>query len=130
MDRQKFTLHIRSGEGAGADLSVVLARLGALEELHEAIVKAVVSPGASRGALSDTLQLISSLRVTGASLPEPALQLVKEPEYHDDGGLLVALPPKKAEAYAESLHKKGLRPAIIGKVVPRPKTSPVIVAVH
>jgi selenide,water dikinase len=46
------------------------------------------------------------------------------------GGLLVSLPPKKAEAYAEALHAKGLRPAIIGRVVARPKSSAVVIAVE
>jgi selenide,water dikinase len=45
------------------------------------------------------------------------------------GGLLVSLAPKKAEAFEEALHKKGLRPAIIGRVTARPRGSAVVVAV-
>jgi len=45
------------------------------------------------------------------------------------GGLLVSLSPKKAEAFEEALHRKGLRPAIIGRVTARPRTSTVVVAV-
>jgi selenide, water dikinase len=58
----------------------------------------------------------------------PALvEAVLDPQ--TSGGLLVSLPPKKAEAYEEALHRKGLRPAIIGRVAPRPRTSPVVVVV-
>ncbi|MFN2427581.1 MAG: selenide, water dikinase SelD [Candidatus Binatia bacterium] len=58
----------------------------------------------------------------------PALAaVVVDPQ--TSGGLLVSLSPKKAEAYAEALHRKGLRPAIIGRVTARPRTSPVVVAV-
>lgn len=58
----------------------------------------------------------------------PALeQAVIDPQ--TSGGLLVSLAPKKAEAFEEALHRKGLRPAIIGRVVARPASSPVVVAV-
>ncbi|HYB98520.1 MAG TPA: selenide, water dikinase SelD [Candidatus Limnocylindrales bacterium] len=46
------------------------------------------------------------------------------------GGLLVALRPGRAERFVEALHKKGLRPALIGRVVERPKSSKVVVAIH
>jgi len=45
------------------------------------------------------------------------------------GGLLVSLAPRSAEAFEKALHRKGLRPAIIGRVTARPRTSPVVVAV-
>lgn len=45
------------------------------------------------------------------------------------GGLLVSLPPGKAEAFEEALHRKGLRPAIVGRVTARPRSSRVMVAV-
>ena len=58
----------------------------------------------------------------------PALgEAVLDPQ--TSGGLLVSLPPKKAEAFEEALHKRGLRPAIIGRVTARPRTSPVLVVV-
>jgi selenide, water dikinase len=43
-------------------------------------------------------------------------------------GLLISLPMAKAEALLETLHSRGLRPALIGRVTSRPRTSPVIVA--
>lgn len=45
------------------------------------------------------------------------------------GGLLVALAPKQAGAFCDALHRKGLRPAIVGRVTGRRRTSPVVVAV-
>ncbi len=54
-------------------------------------------------------------------------QAVLDPQ--TSGGLLVSLAPKKAEAFEEALHRKGLRPAIVGRVVSRPRTSPVVVSV-
>jgi selenide, water dikinase len=45
----------------------------------------------------------------------PALvEAVLDPQ--TSGGLLVALAPRNAEAFEEALHRKGLRPAIIGRV--------------
>ncbi len=44
------------------------------------------------------------------------------------GGLLVSLPARQAPGYVEALHKRGLRPAVIGRVVARPARSPVLVA--
>ncbi|HYC54287.1 MAG TPA: selenide, water dikinase SelD [Candidatus Binatia bacterium] len=46
------------------------------------------------------------------------------------GGLLVALKAGRAERFVEALHKKGLRPALIGRVVERSKSSRVTVAIH
>jgi selenide,water dikinase len=46
------------------------------------------------------------------------------------GGLLVRLPAREAPGYVEALHKRGLRPAIIGRVVARPSRSPVLVALQ
>ncbi len=58
----------------------------------------------------------------------PALaEAVLDPQ--TSGGLLVSLAPKQAEAFEEALHARGLRPAIIGRVTARPRTSPVVVAV-
>jgi selenide,water dikinase len=44
------------------------------------------------------------------------------------GGLLVSLPARRAPGYVEALHRHGLRPAIVGRVVSRPPRSPVLVA--
>ncbi|HEY2776095.1 MAG TPA: selenide, water dikinase SelD [Candidatus Binatia bacterium] len=56
----------------------------------------------------------------------PALaQAAVDPQ--TSGGLLVALPPKKAEDFELALHRKGLRPSIIGQVVPKPRGSRVVV---
>jgi len=45
------------------------------------------------------------------------------------GGLLVSLDPKRAEAYEETLHRRGLRPAIIGRVIADRKASKGVVAI-
>lgn len=58
----------------------------------------------------------------------PALeQAIVDPQ--TSGGLLVSLAPKKAEAFEEALHRRGLRPAIIGRVASRPANSAVVVSV-
>ena len=58
----------------------------------------------------------------------PALvETVLDPQ--TSGGLLVSLPAKNAEAFAEALRKKGLRPVLVGRVVARPPSSPVVVSV-
>lgn len=58
----------------------------------------------------------------------PALaEAVLDPQ--TSGGLLVSLAPGKAEAFEKALHRKGLRPAIIGRVTARPKTAAAVVVV-
>lgn len=44
-------------------------------------------------------------------------------------GPLVALALRQVEGYCEALHRKGLRPAIVGQVTARRRTSPVVVAI-
>lgn len=63
----------------------------------------------------------------GRNVPPALAAAVIDPQ--TSGGLLVSLPPRKAEAFEEALHRKGLRPAIVGRVTARPRTSPVVVAV-
>jgi len=63
----------------------------------------------------------------GRDVPPALCAAVIDPQ--TSGGLLVSLAPRKAEAFEEALHKRGLRPAIIGRVTPRPARSPVVVAV-
>ena len=38
-------------------------------------------------------------------------------------------PLARAEAYVDTLHRRGLRPSLIGRVVARPRTSAVVVSV-
>jgi len=58
----------------------------------------------------------------------PALaEAVLDPQ--TSGGLLVALAPKQAAAYEEALHRRGLRPAIIGRVTRKKRSSPVVVEI-
>lgn len=58
----------------------------------------------------------------------PALrEAVADPQ--TSGGLLVSLPLDRAEAYVDTLHRRGLRPSLIGRVVARPRTSAVVVSV-
>jgi selenide,water dikinase len=63
----------------------------------------------------------------GANVPSALAAAVVDPQ--TSGGLLVSLSPKKADAYEKALHRKGLRPAIIGRVTARPSNSSVVVAV-
>ena len=69
----------------------------------------------------------------GASLAmakglEPAVrEALVDPQ--TSGGLLVSLPRAHATGYVESLHKQGLRPAIVGRVVARPERSGILVSV-
>lgn len=63
----------------------------------------------------------------GPDVPPAVADAVLDPQ--TSGGLLVALAPKQAEAFADALHRKGLRPAIVGRVTARRRTSPVVVAV-
>ena len=46
------------------------------------------------------------------------------------GGLLVSLPAREATGYVEALHDRGLRPAIVGRVVSRPPRSAAEVVVE
>ncbi len=60
---------------------------------------------------------------------EPSLaEAVIDPQ--TSGGLLVSLPREKAGAYVEALHKRGLRPSLVGRVVARTPRSPVLVSVE
>jgi len=58
----------------------------------------------------------------------PALsEAVVDPQ--TSGGLLIAVPPARSADFLETLHGKGLRPALIGQVAARPRGSAVTVAV-
>ena len=60
---------------------------------------------------------------------EPAVaEAVIDPQ--TSGGLLVSLPSKTAGDYVETLHAKGLRPSMVGRVVARPPRSPVLVSIE
>ncbi len=59
----------------------------------------------------------------------PALsEAVVDPQ--TSGGLLIAVPASRSAAFMETLHAKGLRPALIGRVVAKPRGSSVTVAVE
>lgn len=75
------------------------------------------------GSSRNRLWLGARLHV-GRDVPPAVGEAIVDPQ--TSGGLLVALPPRKAEAYEEALHRKGLRPAIIGRVVARSGRSPVV----
>ena len=66
--------------------------------------------------------------VTIARDAAPAVaEAVYDPQ--TSGGLLVSLPAQEAPGYVEDLHARGLRPAIVGRVEPRPGRSRVEVIV-
>jgi len=65
---------------------------------------------------------------TAAGLAPAVIEAVVDPQ--TSGGLLVSLPGRQAPGYVEALRKRGLRPAIIGRVVARPPRSGVLVAVE
>jgi selenide,water dikinase len=76
--------------------------------------------GRNREHLAEKLHLAPGLA--------PALvEAVVDPQ--TSGGLLVSLPGSQAPGYVGALRKRGLRPAIVGKVVARPPRSPVLVAI-
>jgi len=64
-----------------------------------------------------------------AKLLAPALcEAVVDPQ--TSGGLLIAVPASRSGAFLGTLHAKGLRPALIGRVAARPRGSSVTVAVE
>jgi len=65
------------------------------------------------------------LRV-GKGVEPAAAEALVDPQ--TSGGLLVSLPAREAPGYVEALRKRGLRPAVIGRVVARTPRSPVLVA--
>ncbi len=83
--------------------------------------------GYRTGGSARNRQWLGSRLQIGRDVPTAVAEAVVDPQ--TSGGLLVSLPPKKAEAYEEALHRRGLRPAIVGRVVARPKKSPVVVSV-
>lgn len=62
----------------------------------------------------------------GAGVELTAAEALVDPQ--TSGGLLVSLPAREAPGYVEALRKRGLRPAVIGRVVARPSRSPVLVS--
>jgi selenide,water dikinase len=76
------------------------------------------------GGSARNRQWLGSRLHIGRDVPPAVGEAIVDPQ--TSGGLLVALPPRKAEAYEEALHRKGLRPAIIGRVVARTGKSPVV----
>jgi selenide,water dikinase len=83
--------------------------------------------GYRTGGSSRNREWLGSRLHVGRDVPPAVGEAIVDPQ--TSGGLLVAMPPKKAEAYEEALHRKGLRPAIIGRVVARSGRSPVVVSV-
>jgi selenide,water dikinase len=79
------------------------------------------------GGSSRNRQWLGARLHVGRDVPPAVGEAIVDPQ--TSGGLLVALPPRKAEAYEEALHRKGLRPAIIGRVVARSGKSPAVVSV-
>ena len=63
----------------------------------------------------------------GDGVPPAVIEAALDPQ--TSGGLLVSLSPRRAREYVETLHDRGLRPAIVGRVEKRPKRSPVTVAI-
>jgi selenide,water dikinase len=63
-----------------------------------------------------------------AGLAPALVEAVVDPQ--TSGGLLVSLPGREAAGYVGALRKRGLRPAVIGRVVARPPRSPALVVVE
>lgn len=64
----------------------------------------------------------------GRGVEEGVRQAVVDPQ--TSGGLLVSLSPGDAEAYVETLHGRGLRPAIVGRVVRRADRARIQVSIR
>jgi selenide,water dikinase len=76
------------------------------------------------GGSARNRQWLGSRLHIGRDVPPAVGEAVVDPQ--TSGGLLVALPAGKAEAFEEALHRKGLRPAIIGRVAARSGKSPIV----
>lgn len=63
----------------------------------------------------------------GPDVTASVTEAVLDPQ--TSGGLLVSLPSAEAATYVAALHDRGLRPAVVGRVVAKPARSPVLVAV-
>jgi selenide,water dikinase len=80
--------------------------------------------GYRTGGAERNRQWLGSRLEVGPDVSPALVEAVIDPQ--TSGGLLVSLSPKKAEAYEEALHKRGLRPAIIGRVTARRGKSPAV----
>jgi hypothetical protein len=67
MPDAELRVSIRAGDGKGADLQAVLARLGGLQKLYEAAATASVRPGAARPATTQIARANLGLRFVDAS---------------------------------------------------------------
>jgi selenide, water dikinase len=70
--------------------------------------------GYRTGGAERNREWLGSRLLIGRDVSPALVEAVLDPQ--TSGGLLVALAPARAEAFEEALHRKGLRPAIIGKV--------------
>lgn len=84
--------------------------------------------GCRTGGAERNRQWLGARLSIGPDVPPAVADAVLDPQ--TSGGLLVALAPKQAEAYSDALHRKGLRPAIVGRVTARRRTSPVLVSIR
>jgi len=79
------------------------------------------------GGAGRNREWLGSRLAIGKDVSPALVEAVLDPQ--TSGGLLVSLSPRKAEAYELALHERGLRPAIIGRVVARPGKSRAVVAI-
>lgn len=77
--------------------------------------------GFTTGGARRTEAFLRNRLAISKDVPPGVAEAVVDPQ--TSGGLLVSLPARQAPGYVEALHTRGLRPAIIGRVVARPARS-------
>jgi len=77
--------------------------------------------GFTTGGARRTEAFLGNRLSISKDVPPGVAEAVLDPQ--TSGGLLVCLPARQAPGYVEALHARGLRPAMIGRVVARPNRS-------
>ena len=83
--------------------------------------------GYRTGGAARNREWLGSRLAIGKDVSPALVEAVLDPQ--TSGGLLVSLPPKKAEAFELALHERGLRPSIVGRVAARSAGSRAVVSI-
>jgi selenide,water dikinase len=124
-----------TGFGLGGHAAEMIAASGAVRmELDgDAIgllpgTARLVEAGFSTGGCKRIRAFLERKLHCAAGLAPAVVEAVVDPQ--TSGGLLVSLPGREAPGYVEALRRRGLRPAVVGRIVARPPRSAVLVAVE
>jgi selenide,water dikinase len=88
---------------------------GALPILPEA--ERLAAEGVNPGGANDNRSWLQSRVSVAPDVRKSLEQVLYDPQ--TSGGLLMAIPPHRAEAFAGALKKAGLLSAVVGEVLPR-----------